>query len=61
MTEPVQFQRITCPWCSEAIDVEIDLTAGDQTYTEDCQICCAPIVLDIQLDGENIACTVQRE
>jgi len=61
MTEPVQFRRITCPWCSETMEVEIDLSAGNQTYTEDCQICCAPIVLDIRVDGDNIACTAQRE
>ncbi|HID82228.1 MAG TPA: CPXCG motif-containing cysteine-rich protein [Chromatiales bacterium] len=61
MTEPLQFQAIICPWCGEDISVEIDLTAGDQEYTEDCQVCCAPIVLSVSLDEDNVQCTAHRE
>jgi hypothetical protein len=33
--------------------VTIDLSAGDQSYLEDCSICCRPITLTLKVaDGE---------
>ena len=61
MTEPLQFQHITCPWCSEVMEISVDLTAGDQTYTEDCEVCCSPILLHIHLVDDQVSCTAQRE
>ena len=45
---------IQCPYCGETIDVVVDDSAGDQSYIEDCQVCCRPIVLTLTLgdDGE---------
>lgn len=39
-----------CPYCGEAISVLVDCSANEQSYTEDCQVCCRPIVLSIQVD-----------
>ncbi|MDZ7642799.1 MAG: CPXCG motif-containing cysteine-rich protein [Woeseiaceae bacterium] len=36
-------QRVTCPWCGEPLHLLLDLSAGDQAYTEDCQVCCRPM------------------
>lgn len=45
---------ITCPYCWETILIELDLSAGSQTYIEDCQVCCRPIVIVLRVDeGEN--------
>lgn len=46
-------QRIHCPFCGEAISIVIDTSAGSQSYIEDCQVCCQPmqIVVDVA-DGE---------
>jgi hypothetical protein len=42
---------IHCPYCGEIITVFIDDSADDhQRYTEDCQVCCQPIVIDVVLD-----------
>ncbi|MEM7258463.1 MAG: CPXCG motif-containing cysteine-rich protein [Pseudomonadota bacterium] len=41
---------ITCPFCGETIGVLIDCSAGSQQYTEDCQVCCSPILLTIEID-----------
>jgi hypothetical protein len=30
----------------------IDLSAVPQTYIEDCQVCCAPIVVHVALDPD---------
>lgn len=36
----------TCPFCRERISMIIDLSVeGEQTYVEDCEVCCRPIQL----------------
>ncbi|NNF17627.1 MAG: CPXCG motif-containing cysteine-rich protein, partial [Gammaproteobacteria bacterium] len=34
---------ITCPHCWQILEILIDPSAGDQEYTEDCQVCCHPM------------------
>ena len=41
-----------CPYCGEAVETTVDLSGGDQTYIEDCQVCCRPITFDLQVHGE---------
>ena len=32
-----------CPYCWQWIDTIIDLSIAEQTYLEDCEVCCRPI------------------
>ena len=32
-----------CPYCGEEVETTVDLSGGDQTYIEDCEVCCRPI------------------
>lgn len=41
---------VACPYCGEIITIVVDVTAGDQSYVEDCFVCCQPIVLHIVTD-----------
>jgi hypothetical protein len=41
---------ITCPYCWETISLELDLSAGSAEYTEDCQVCCRPILVRLGID-----------
>ena len=41
----------SCPYCGEPITLLVDLTGGDQTYTEDCFVCCQPIVVTVAVDA----------
>ena len=41
---------IQCPFCWETINVLIDCSVEAQEYIEDCQVCCRPIVFDVQVD-----------
>lgn len=41
---------IHCPYCGESISVMIDDSVTDQQYTEDCQVCCRPMVMDVTVD-----------
>ncbi|MCG6887203.1 MAG: CPXCG motif-containing cysteine-rich protein [Proteobacteria bacterium] len=56
-------QSISCPWCGATFDTVVDCSAGDQIYTEDCHVCCQPIVFSVETDAHHllIGITVQRE
>ena len=44
------------------VAVLIDCSVARQTYVEDCQVCCCPIVLDVHVYGEgDMAIEVRRE
>jgi transcription elongation factor Elf1 len=45
----------TCPYCWEEISMLLDLSAGGQSYIEDCEVCCNPI--QITFDTEDGAIT----
>lgn len=45
---------IACPYCLEHTEVMIDISAGPQQYTEDCEVCCHPILFNIHIDGDKI-------
>jgi len=46
---------VSCPWCGECFETAVDASAGAQQYVEDCQVCCRPIVMHSDVDGEGIA------
>jgi hypothetical protein len=48
--EGTQFERIECPYCGEAFETLVDLSAGSASYVEDCQVCCQPIEMQLQVD-----------
>ena len=41
------FADIACPYCGEFLTIALDLSAGSQTYIEDCQVCCQPIQMKV--------------
>ena len=50
-------QAIHCPYCGEPFTVLVDGSVPQQDYTEDCQVCCRPMVVRTRLDAED-ACRV---
>jgi transcription elongation factor Elf1 len=46
----LEFVTLHCPYCGESFDSSVDLSGGEQTYTEDCAVCCRPIVVSVTLD-----------
>ncbi len=42
-------QRFRCPYCGERISVLVDHSELQQDYIEDCEVCCRPIVLTVQI------------
>ena len=44
---------LTCPHCGESIEIVLDLSAPEQSYIEDCSVCCRPINVRVTAaDGE---------
>ena len=41
-----------CPYCGEEISMVLDMTAGRQTYVEDCEVCCNPIEISYVIDDD---------
>jgi Cysteine-rich CPXCG len=46
----LQSEAITCPYCWETIEVTLDLSVPEQSYVEDCSVCCRPILIRYQAD-----------
>jgi hypothetical protein len=44
--------EVTCPCCWETIVLELDLSAGSQTYVEDCSVCCRPMLVRLTVDED---------
>ena len=51
--------RINCPYCGEPLNILLDPSEAGQEYTEDCQVCCRPIIMMPTWDGEDVS--VRRE
>lgn len=45
---------VQCPYCWEMIEVVVDTSTEDQSWIEDCSVCCHPITFNIhvQPDGQ---------
>jgi len=51
-----------CPYCGESISLLIDNSIENQEYVEDCQVCCSPILISIEIDHDgNIFINTKRE
>ncbi|MEM9172150.1 MAG: CPXCG motif-containing cysteine-rich protein [Pseudomonadota bacterium] len=46
--------RAQCPFCFESVDLFIDISAGGQTYIEDCPVCCRPYEVRFEADAEGV-------
>ncbi len=47
--------EIQCPYCWERIFIEIDPSVPMQEYIEDCQVCCRPMEIRVNLDADGRA------
>jgi len=46
------FVDIACPYCGELINTRLDLSAGSQSYVEDCQVCCQPMQVSLRVTAD---------
>lgn len=45
----------TCPYCWESISMLLDLSVREQTYVEDCEVCCRPIQIHYVAERGSVA------
>jgi len=51
--ELVRGQETSCPHCGERIELTLDLSVPEQSYIEDCPVCCRPMAVSYtSADGE---------
>ena len=47
---------VDCPYCGEPLDLFIDPSGGEvQKYVEDCAVCCQPMEVLVEIEGEDEA------
>ena len=54
-------KQVDCPFCGETVSVVLDLSAGGQSYIEDCQVCCQPMQIAFEVgDNEQLTVWIDR-
>ncbi|MEM6327593.1 MAG: CPXCG motif-containing cysteine-rich protein [Bacteroidota bacterium] len=43
-----------CPYCLAPITMLLDPSVGQQTYVEDCEVCCSPIEVTYAVADETV-------
>lgn len=53
--------RIQCPYCGETIEIVIDGSLEQQSYIEDCPVCCRPMELSVAVIDEEVSVDAKRD
>jgi hypothetical protein len=56
-----QSRMASCPYCGEPGEFIIDPSLPSQQYVEDCYVCCQPILVTVEIDGDDIHLSLHRE
>lgn len=52
--------EVSCPSCGEVIELWLDLSVEQQTYVEDCSVCCCPMQVSYTSEaGELLSISVE--
>ncbi len=54
-------RRVLCPYCGQPVELLIDGTVARQRYVEDCEVCCRPMVVEVDATGDQPVVEVRRE
>lgn len=52
-------RSVTCPYCWESIPLLLDLSGGSAEYTEDCSVCCRPLLVRLRVSEDGRRCRVE--
>lgn len=47
--------EVSCPYCGEAITLLLDLSVEEQSYIEDCSVCCQPMNVSYRAENGGFA------
>jgi hypothetical protein len=61
-TSPAHAHRPRCPYCGERVTVQADAVGvAEETYVEDCPVCCRPWTVRVSRSGEAVDVALARE
>jgi hypothetical protein len=61
-SRPEALHTPRCPYCGERVTVRADpVGAAEESYVEDCPVCCRPWTVRVSRAGEEVAVTLGRE
>jgi hypothetical protein len=52
---------VRCPYCGEPIELLVDATLPNQKYIEDCEVCCRPMVVEVDATADEPVVSLRRE
>lgn len=44
-----------CPYCWEEVSILVDVSVTNQSYIEDCEVCCNPIQFTVTIEDSEIS------
>ncbi len=44
----------TCPYCWQTVSMILDLSIEEQSYVEDCEVCCHPIQISYMAEASEL-------
>lgn len=47
-------QFFQCPYCWQNVSILLDPSIADQTFIEDCEVCCQPIEIHVSFQANEI-------
>jgi len=53
--EMLQEHEADCPYCGERIGLLVDCSVAEQSYIEDCPVCCRPMQVFVAVGDDGIA------
>lgn len=59
--QPLEEVSEYCPHCGEPISLLVDFSGGSQSWSEDCQVCCQPIHVDLWINEHDWRLLLRRE
>ena len=48
------FQTVQCPFCGSSLEIGIDTTIANQSFTTDCEVCCRPFEVSVECEPGEI-------
>lgn len=57
----MQEYETICPFCGEGFTILVDCSVTEQSYVEDCYVCCRPIQFAIQCSEDGEILTVHAD
>ena len=51
----IQGHQAMCPHCWESITLTLDLSVSEQSYVEDCPVCCKPLIVSYTAANGEVA------